>query len=520
MKKKILLFIATSLIVVSVLAASFIALGGNSLLAKPNKTELARTRIIIPGETDINSLLLDITEQKIRSDSAHSRVPLGDGEEIVSVLNQDLNGDALEEQIIAYRNYHEIDSTIYIALNEFDETNRLYRRTWGVPTAATRPGTVALYSRDLIGDRSVCIILSGMNGQGEHTLTVFKWVGHNAQHQNQSAVNEPASPFIKIVDLQIDGAIRIQETERTQAYQAGYAPGQSFTIAAYGHDPESRNILDQIELIYTYNPQIGMYDRSKVTRVPGSQIEQRRLRELLSGAPGVFEGFINDLWYYVSPEGTIDIKQYIYFDPANREVIFYGEENLQVFRWRNSIPTRYGLYVSSQNISVSTLSRSVNIELESLDSIRIKVFEEVRLKIGVNESWDGSYRRAGPQRTMGNGPRPVQPYIDASYDSSLGRIRFLPDGLYELSSGNTKNTGWYVFFEINDQELLELRPDTKTLTRDAKSEDTSGRMVYRVEKTPKTGASPDIISLSRIRLGSTGIHDLHEGTITLTPVEG
>ena len=523
MNRRTALIAATSFLIVCVLGAVFFVRGGFGLLKNQKKPEYQRTRIVIPGETGTNTRLPQTTEYLIQAENNNSKTPLGDGEEIVSVLNIDFNGDLIEEQIIAYRNFYEIDSPIYIALNEFDETSKNYRRTWSAPTAAARPGTVTLYSRDIIGDRSICIILSGMNSLGEHTLTIFKWSGQSSLRPGlqETPVYSPAASiplFVKIAELQIDGAIRIQEMERSQAYQLGQAPGQSFTIAAYGNDPDSGNLLDQIEIIYSYNSQSGLFEKTRVSRIPGSQIEQRRVRELLSGTPGVFEKFINDLWYYVSPQGTVDRSQYIYFDPANREIVFFGDENLQVFTWKNSIPTRYGLYISSQNLSVSTLSRSLNIELESPESIRVRVIEEVRLKIEVNESWDGSYRRAGAERkTAGNGEKTIKPYIAASYDSSWGRIKFLPDGMYVLNSGNSQKTGWYVFFQVNDQELLELRPDAES--RDAKTEENS-RMVYRIHQSEKTASSPDILSLSRIRLGTTGIQELHEGIITLTPTEG
>ena len=504
MNKRVLLIIASGILILCAIGAGFFALGGLNYFVKQKKPEYSRPRIIIPGETDLNAGPRNTAEQSEYAENISSKAPLGEGEEILSVLNIDFNGDSVEEQIIAYRKFHEIDSPVYVALNEFDAENRIYRRTWSAPTAATRPGAITLYSRDLIGDRSFCVLLDGMNSRGEHTLTIFRWTDTGGRR--------PEQPFEKIAELQIDGSVRIHETERSQAYQLGRAPGQSFTISAYGHDPESANILDQIEISYTYNPNSGLYERTRVTRIPGSQIEQRRLRELLSGAPGVFENFINDLWYYVSPQGTVDKRQYIYFDPANREVIFYGDETLQVFSWKRSIPTRLGLYISSQNISVTTLSRTVTIELESLDSIRIRVLEEVRLKIGVNESWDGSYRRAGSERTAAGTDKKPQPYIDAAYDSSLGRFKFLPGGIYELSFENTVKKGRYVFFQVDDQQLLELRPDTGNTVREIKTNDS--RIVYRVDK------SRDILSLSRIRLGSTGIQELHEGIITLTPAEG
>jgi hypothetical protein len=182
---------------------------------------------------------------------------------------------------------------------------------------------------DLIGDRSVCALLTGMNSQGEHTMTIFRLNKQTQGPRRRAADSGP--PFEMIAQLQIEGIIRVNETERSQAYQLGIAGGQSFTITAYGHDPASANILDQIEATYAYNEQGRLYERTRVVRIPGSQVEQRRLREILSGERGVFEKFIIGLWYYVIPEGTLDSRQYIYFDPANKELIFYGEEAQQVF---------------------------------------------------------------------------------------------------------------------------------------------------------------------------------------------
>ena len=284
-----------------------------------------------------------------------------------------------------------------------------------------------------------------------------------------------------------------------------------------------------MERIYAFNPVNGLYEQTRITRIPGSQIEQRRLRELLGGAPGVFENFISDLWYYVSPEGTVDSRQYIYFDPSRREIVFFGDETQQVFTWQNSSSTRYGIYISSKNISVTTLRRFLDIELESLDSVRVKVFEDVRLKLGVNNSWDGSYRRAGTAekkepRTAGYDGS----CIDALYDSSLGRVRFFRDGTYELGS----QRGRYLFFEADGQKLLELRP--LEIREDAPAETPAGeengsrpgtrrRELFRVEFPGGDAGGGEknaaALTLFRVRLGTMGVATLPEPAIALTPVE-
>jgi hypothetical protein len=212
-----------------------------------------------------------------------------------------------------------------------------------------------------------------------------------------------------------------------------------------------------MEIVYSYNQARGVYEQSNVTRVPGSQIEQRRVREILTGDRKVFENFINDLWYHISPQGTVDKNQYLYFDPEKREILFYGDGSQQIFTWRHSSPTRYGLYISSQNISVTTLRRSLNIELESLDSLRVKVVEDVRVKVSVDTSWDGSYRRAGSvARSSSTGN--ASPFIDAAYDSLTGRITFFPNGEYEFGSSSPPAKGRYVFFRAGGSDLLEIRP--------------------------------------------------------------
>jgi hypothetical protein len=537
MRRTLFIILPAVLIVSVLLGAVFFIFSPFEFFRKKKNDDRRLTRVIIPREINAGAGDSVSAERMAYEDSVISKIALEEGEIIVSILTQDFDGDPAEEQIVAYRNLLEIDSPVHVSFIDYDEKSKDYRRVWDASTAATRSGTVSLFTQDLIGDRSVCIVLTGMNGAGEHTMTVFRrnaafrssrpQSGRRGEDSGSGGLPGSNQPFVKIAEFRIDGSIVIQETERPQAYQLGIAGGQSFSIAAYGHDAESANILDQVETIYAFNPDNGVYEQSRILRIGGAQIEQRRLRELLSGVPGVFENFINDLWYYVSPQGTLDNRQYIYFDPASRELIFFGDETQQVFVWQNSSPTRYGLYISSQNISVSTLRRFIDIELESLDSIRVKVFEDVRLKIGVSAAWDGSYRRAGTasKTTRTTMAESLKPNVDALYDSSLGRMRFYQNGEYELNSGGSVEKGRYVFFTVDSQELLEFRPRRETELR---REDGAGadRKIYRIEAAFKSRESTGAdraggnLSLSRVRLGTKGIQDLHEGAIMLTPAEG
>jgi len=489
--KKELLGVYIGIAVFSILLIIFLATGFWKDFFVQETQENVRTRIVTPREA---SALMSAEQGGDLNweENLATKVTMQDGEIVIAVLNRESESGLMEEQFVIYRNANDSSSPIFLAFIGFDNNLREYRRMWNEPTAATRAETTTLFSQDLIGDRSRCIIVTGMNANNEHTMTIFR-----------PALNQiPHEPYKKIAELQIAGSIIIQEASRSLAYQQGMARGQSFNIAVYGQDSSSANILDQIETIYSFNPSRDQYEQINVSRIPGSQIEQRRLRELLSGTPGVFENFINDLWYYVSPRGTIDTNQYLYFDPAGREIIFFGDEAQQVFRWQSSNYTRYGLFIRSQNISISTLLRFIDIELRSLDRIELRVIEDVRLKIAVSTPWDGSYRRAGIANVRETVSQ-IRPTLNRTYDSSWGRIQFNENGEYTInSSGNTRR-GHYVFYKVDGNDLLELRTEGGS----------DNRLVY------KTETAAGVMILSRVRVGTTGVHDLLEPPVTLTPVQ-
>jgi hypothetical protein len=269
-------------------------------------------RIVIPRNYSAGTQeSVNLAEYLVQEDSMSAWASLEEGEVVVSVLTGYFSGNPAESQFVAYRNLLEIDSPVYLTFIDYDQASKSYRRLWNAPTAATRPGTARLYTLDLLGDRSVCVVLSGMNSQREHTLTAF--------HLNSGR-------FTKIAELRIEGTINIREIERTRAYQSGQSRGASFTISAFGRDYESSNILDQIEIIYAYDEQTGRYEQRSIIRIPGSQAEQRRVRELLGNQP-LFEEFITGLsWSLSMPFAPIFIfrrvrvflKGAVFFSPSIR----------------------------------------------------------------------------------------------------------------------------------------------------------------------------------------------------------
>lgn len=453
--------------------------------------EIRQTRVIErTGASSDEEIYDDSLSEVVYNDGAVAKIPLNSGEILAGALNENFDADAQEEQIIAYRKSADGGEIVFIAYIDYDEALRSYQRVWEAQTLITRSGTLELYVQDLVGDRVPCVVASGMNGMGWHTLSVFR-----KDVQSDSA-------FVQIADIQIEGIVSIRKEERTQAYQAGISAGKPFTIIAHGRDPESSNILDQIEVIYTYNIEAESYEESGVTRIPGRQVEEQRVREVLRGGSTAFEEFLAGLWYYVRSDGSMDSSHYIYFNPDNEEIVFFIDETQQVFTWQSSGATRYGLYISTQNISVRTLRRSLDIAIESIEGIRVKVFEDVRLKIGNDAGWDGSYRKVSavipPEKEA---PIVIASHIEAAYNGIIGRIWFSPDGFYELSSGENVMRGRYSFYALDGQEMLELRGST-------------GAKAAR--ETFKVSWPEGNLSLRRVHIGALGVQEFHEPAVLLS----
>jgi hypothetical protein len=414
------------------------------------------------------------------------------GERIIMTLV--LDGDLTDEQVVAYQNENEFEGRVFLAQIKFDPASSEYVRAMSAPSAANIADTVSLLSNDLVGDHSVCILLSGMNTSGEHTLTVFR-------KPDVSGVFEIIGEFV------VDGIISVVEKERGVNYERGVTTGMSFPITTRSRDSASFNEMDQIETTYIYNSAANRYEQEGARAIPGAVIENQWQRDMLSGTRARFLEFATGLWYLVTPEGTVRSRQHIYIDPENEEIIFGAEDRQEVFSWISATPTRYGLYFVANNSALTTLRRYIDIELESRDSIRLKVIEDVRMTIEASAPWDGSYRKMSPLKDLPDrataAAPPVDAFIEETYESALGRVSFEANGEYRVETEGEVKTGKYAFFPLGGEELLELRPASPP----------GGQRVPReVYAVARDGAG---LVLSRVRIGVKKIERYRESSIAL-----
>ncbi|GMO51448.1 MAG: hypothetical protein Ta2G_09200 [Termitinemataceae bacterium] len=499
MKNSMRIVTISSFVVVLVLIAFFVVIPKDFF--EPKKQEFQESRMVTPSGSTVAKEDLDFKKsQTYYETSVRPRINLEEGEIIAIVLTDNFDNNPDEEQIISYRNLKVENSPIYITYVSYEALTKTYKRQWSLSTPITQSSTLSMYSEDLLGDRSKCIIVTGMNNSAQRIMNIYRY-------------NTASNAFDKIYDITIDGTISVVESERTQAYHLGMTNGQSYKISAHGRDLRSANPLDQIERIFAYNEKRNIFEEESVNKIPGAQVEAQKLKGLLNGNSSEFEQFIQGLWYRINQDGTVDNRRYVYFDTNDREVIFYDEDTQQVYNWLGSNATRYGLYISSQNISVSTLRRIMDIELESLDSIRIKVFEDVHMKILIDAPWDGSYRKAKSSRDSSKNTKHTAPFIDARYLSTLGSVVFSPEGNYEITQGENTKKGKYIFFMLEDNEFLEMIPENpageSSVYIDGRPKN-FGRETFLVERSEK---SPLDFSLNRVKLTIRGLQEFHEAPI-------
>ena len=462
------------------------------------QTELIRqARVIMPqSQTDKADTIEDSTAELMAFEDLNlSKVALSNDDQVVAIITQNLDSDPQDEQVIAFRKNSDSVATVHLAYIDFDESTGIYKKVWEQPSITTKPRTARLLIKDLLGNRSNCIILEGLNDSGEQTLTTF-------------LLPNSGNALRKIAELKVDGSIVINETERSQAYQLGIASGSAYTISTFGRDLESSNLMDQIEVKYAYNNESGVYERIGTARIAGNQIEQRQIRELLDGTAGKFEQFLSGLWYFTGSQE--DIKRYVYFDPVKREIIFHEDTTQEIYRWQNSSPTRYGVYITSQNLSVTTLRRLIDISLESRDSIAIRIFEDVQLKIGISGHWDGIYQKVSPTTTATAETNLVTSWISARYEGTTGTLLFATDGTFEKTSQGKSLKGNYSFYVQDGVEVLELRYSGTT--------GSTNREVYKVARRQisKGSVPQQVMELTRVQLTVKGIENYNEGTLVYT----
>ncbi|MDR2898105.1 MAG: pallilysin-related adhesin [Spirochaetaceae bacterium] len=409
-----------TLLLFIILAAGLIWAGFNrDRFTKTADTRQYNTRLVIPVSPEGAAPAEAGQNSPVREESQFiSFMPLEAGETLIQAVTTDFNGDGLEDQISVVKQGNNPSLTLAVVLYN-NRTNGFYRAAQ-IDTGISETGTFSVNVSDVTGTGTNSLVYTGIAPTGETVLTILypSWERGNSpsrssgNNPDNSSMNKPGNnvndrlSLKPIANIKADGTIFIEETYRSDAYSIGLTSGESFPIWVYTADPAAPSqSLDQIHTLYRWNPQSGMYEKVSETKVAGKKLEATALARIQDGKVETFVSFLNGLWYKLTPAGE---PQYLFFNPQEKELVLLVNNTQEIYDWTSSILRRNGIYLGTSNKPITTLKKRFDITLTGLDEIKLKISEDVQMKISADSTWDGDYRKMGRAAIASGENKPLE----------------------------------------------------------------------------------------------------------------
>jgi hypothetical protein len=395
-----------------------------------------------------------------------NHIPALMNEVILNVTSFNVDQEEGDEQVLTVRKTDRTDGRLSIVVADYVEQKNAWIRAWEGDTRSTKLTTFSIQAKDLLGDHNLDIVCTGMDDSGEQTIAVFR--------------RSPGSlTYTEILSLAAD-SIQIGEVERSEGYQLGQTKGEAWSIYAFSGDKESANLLDQVKDRYSWDARKAQYVKVGSERIPGAQVERELVSKILTGSEKDFESFLQGVWYDAGKSPFDAGARLLVFDKAGGSIAFYRTEAQEIFRWTESHPTRYGLYIRCQNESVENLIRLMDIELTGSDLVSVRVFEDLQMKMDPEDRWDGSFRKL-PQgardavAVKGSGLSKPTIKLEGPYRSREGAELSFAKPRYSLKSngspdkpGAPNESGSFELYTLAGNTVLVLiaiRPSSIALER-------------------------------------------------------
>jgi len=484
--------------------AAAVGVGGYYLIRERRGAAAASrpvaTRQVVASTGDGSS---EDRESRAEREASINRIAALPNEVILDVITINLDQDEGDEQILTVRKTDRPEGKLWIVVADYLPARRSWSRSWEGETLATKPTTLSIQAKDFLGDHELCIACTGMDEANEQTISVFRRLPGKAELEYSLACAVAAD------------AVAIDELERSEGYQLGQTEGESWPILSYARDKDSPNLLDQVRTVHRWDARAAAYVVSATDRIPGAQVQKEMIAKVLTGSEGDFEDFLRGVWYAEGTSPFDPTARLIVFDRDSAKITFYSDEAQEVFNCTESNPTRYGLYASSQNESVPNLRRLMNIELTGADSISLRVFEDVQMKVDVQDSWDGGYRKmpaegsAITSRSAAGHPEPAF-RLEGPYRAADGTELVFARPRYTLRSGERLERGSYNAYVLGKDSVLELTAIRENGLR-------ASRKTYRALLTEQKSGRTLVrrLLLSPARAAIDGLELLHEPDIAL-----
>jgi hypothetical protein len=334
----------------------------------------ARTVLIAPSSQEESS-----PSNELEKSALLARILLLWDEVLLDTIDMNLDEDLELEQILVVRDKISETGVISIVIADFSTSIGSYYRLWKGESMATKPNVFVVQPRDLVGDGSIDLLCFGLDEKNLQTLTVFR--------------PYPSLAGVTYKKVFSSSGLSIRVEEESDIEEASAESNQTISplISVFASAGNVASPLDQIRLIYAWDPETSGFFLKSQEPIPGERVEQSFIQSVLTGKPEEFETYIGGLW---SKEGIPDEEQtLVYFSPVARTIVISSKTEKQIWNWGRSNPSYAGIYTSIVNSGVQDMVRILGVDLIGRDRIRLMATPGQVVKFPIREDWNGTYTR-------------------------------------------------------------------------------------------------------------------------------
>ena len=421
-----------------------------SSFATGKEQETVRAKVVIPATTTQVEQTEDTESYSSVEFENTSLIQLNMDETLITTLSIDLNSDTFEDQIVAVKKANNPNIVIIIGL--YNSKTSEYQRFTEIQTSIFQVKTFSLMTMDLAGNHTNTLVCTGFSSNNDSIL-----------HAYNPKTEKNRFSIVKIIDLKTDGTIFIQQAQRNDNYSIYNMNAECFPIIMYSTEetPEGTD-FEQVQTTYEWNKKTEVYEPTATTRLSSKKITAKELARILDGTVPTFTNFLDGLWYRTNTTGQ---QRYIFFDPKSEEIIFFDQAIQEVYDWLNNTLRKNGVYISASNKSISNLVRYFNIDLVSVDEIRVRVRDDVRMIIGTDTLWDGVYKKTSQKMNSVQSKTTEIANIIKTMEEGAGKWNFqentvaFAEGVFSLSNKDKKESGVYTQTTLFNTDLIQFRAD-------------------------------------------------------------
>lgn len=423
----------------------------NSYLREPKNIELG-------SNEDSRGVSSSSSSDKYTPDKKQvPRIRVSPEEQIIQILEVNLDLDRNDEQILAVKNTQEGESSIRLLVADYDSIRDKYIKAWETETSANSRRSFNVSVIDVTGDHSLEILCNGMTVNGHQTMDIYR---------RTTSPKQLGVYYESILSLAVKGTIELKDEKRSQSYQKGLKSGVGFPVVTTTRDQDASRLGELTKTTHVWRSGSNRYRKVKTEKIPGQEIEDKRLRELFTGDKKQFKGFLDGPWLLTETGNTPSTRYLIHFGSQSGLVTLYSGSIQESYEWNNTYRfLAESLSISGENTIVPFMRIYLTVHVVDLSTVRITIYD-VNSHNGsrkTNTTWSGTYQKVGSSMQksflrLENNENAVKdmPTLTGVYKNDAGTTFYFDPPRFRLEEEGKTIRGGFSTYRMG-ADILELK---------------------------------------------------------------